>query len=120
MRDKFFSELKDLNVELLKMGAMVQDIIQVSVKALATQDLNMAKKVKELDDCIDKLEMQIEVLEADQSKLQNLFSARISLEKILEGIRYYSGEIARENPLKMILPGCFVSNLLPVFVNQFR
>jgi len=48
---------------------------------------------------LDKLEMQIEVLEDDQSKLQNLFSARISLEKILEGIRYYSGEIAQIYPL---------------------
>jgi len=52
--------MKDLNVSLLKMGAMVQEIIQVSVQALAKQDLEMAKKVCQLDDRIDELELKIE------------------------------------------------------------
>jgi len=52
--------MKDLNISLLKMGAMVQEIIQVSVQALAKQDLEMAKKVCQLDDRIDELELKIE------------------------------------------------------------
>ncbi|MCC5910425.1 MAG: phosphate signaling complex protein PhoU [Clostridiaceae bacterium] len=60
MRSQYINELKDLKVKLLKMGAMVQDIIEVSVQALAKQDLMMAKRVYKLDDDIDVLELEIE------------------------------------------------------------
>ncbi|ABR50691.1 phosphate uptake regulator, PhoU [Alkaliphilus metalliredigens QYMF] len=60
MRSQFESQLKDLNVKLLKMGAMVQEIIEVSVQALAKQDLETAKTICVMDDEIDELELQIE------------------------------------------------------------
>lgn len=60
MRSQYINELKDLKVKLLKMGSMVQDIIEVSVQALAKQDLMMAKRVYKLDDDIDVLELEIE------------------------------------------------------------
>ncbi|SDK85557.1 phosphate signaling complex protein PhoU [Natronincola ferrireducens] len=60
MRNQFINDLRQLNIQLLKMGAMVQDIIEVSIQALAKQDLEMAKKVYEMDDAIDELELTIE------------------------------------------------------------
>lgn len=60
MRTSYLEQLKELNLQLLKMGAMVQDIIETAVQALAKQDLDMAKKVYELDDKIDELELNIE------------------------------------------------------------
>ncbi|SET51915.1 phosphate uptake regulator, PhoU [Natronincola peptidivorans] len=60
MRSQFKNQLKNLNVKLLKMGAMVQEIIEVSIKALANQDLEAAKKVYLMDDKIDELELTIE------------------------------------------------------------
>ena len=60
MRSQFEEELKALNIKLLKMGSMVQNIIEVSVQALAKQDLDRAKSVFELDDDIDALELEIE------------------------------------------------------------
>ncbi|NBG87970.1 phosphate signaling complex protein PhoU [Isachenkonia alkalipeptolytica] len=60
MRSQFQEELKSLNIKLLKMGSMVQNIIEVSVQSLAKQDLNRARSVFELDDDIDALELEIE------------------------------------------------------------
>jgi len=60
MRSQFEKQLTSLNVKLLKMGAMVQDIIEVSVQALTNQDLETAKAIYEMDDKIDELELQIE------------------------------------------------------------
>lgn len=60
MRQKFTEELNELNTKLLKMGGMVENIIEVSIQALEKKDLIMAKKVYELDDEIDELELQIE------------------------------------------------------------
>lgn len=60
MRSQFEEELKALNIKLLKMGSMVQNIIEVSVQSLAKQDLDRARSVFELDDDIDALELEIE------------------------------------------------------------
>ncbi len=60
MRGRFENQLRELNVKLLKMGAMVQDIIEVSVQALVKQDLDMAKEVYRMDDEIDELELELE------------------------------------------------------------
>lgn len=60
LRSQFQEELKVLNIKLLKMGSMVQNIIEVSVQALAKQDLDRARSVVELDDDIDALELEIE------------------------------------------------------------
>ncbi|AKL97147.1 phosphate transport system protein PhoU [Clostridium aceticum] len=60
MRSNYFQQLKELNILLLKMGAMVQNIIETAVQGLAKQDLQMARQVYELDDAIDELELKIE------------------------------------------------------------
>lgn len=60
MRSQFQQELKSLNIKLLKMGSMVQNIIEVSVQSLAKQDLDRARSVFELDNDIDALELEIE------------------------------------------------------------
>jgi len=61
MRSQFNNQLKDLNVKLIKMGAMVQEIIEMTVKAVATLDLELAKEVTGFDDQIDELELEIEM-----------------------------------------------------------
>ncbi|EOD01470.1 phosphate signaling complex protein PhoU [Caldisalinibacter kiritimatiensis] len=60
MREAFEQQLKELEKSLLKMGAMVEDAIDLALKALVNQDLEMADKVIELDDKIDIIEVQIE------------------------------------------------------------
>jgi len=61
MRNQFIAQLNDLNIKLLKMGAMVQEIIEVATNALTKQDILLAKQVYLLDDKIDELELEIEM-----------------------------------------------------------
>ena len=44
MRDKFQKELEELNEEIIEMGKMIVYDIQNAVKALVTQDINLAKE----------------------------------------------------------------------------
>lgn len=60
MRERFNNQLKELNTKLIEMGSMVENIIEVSIQSLVNRDLDMARKVYELDDAIDELELEIE------------------------------------------------------------
>ncbi len=60
MRRRFDDELDKLNLELIKMGSLIENAIEFSVKALMNQDLAMVKKVNELEVEIDDMEKSIE------------------------------------------------------------
>jgi phosphate transport system protein len=55
--DKDIEEIKDM---LLRMGAMVEDAIQQSIRALLEGDLVIAEQVIANDDRIDQMEIQID------------------------------------------------------------
>jgi phosphate transport system protein len=52
--------MKELNQDILKMGAMVEEAIFLSIEALKKWDHETAKKVIENDSVIDKLELEID------------------------------------------------------------
>ncbi len=52
--------LKDLNKEILRMGAFAEEAIYKSVEALKNRDKEMAKGVIENDNKIDELELEID------------------------------------------------------------
>ena len=60
MRRSFNEELKKLKNEMLKMGSIVEESINESVRALKEQDLELAEKVIEDDDKIDEYEIELE------------------------------------------------------------
>lgn len=60
MRNRFDTELENLNLELIKMGSMIETSIELSAKALINQDLELVKKVNELEIEIDEMEKTIE------------------------------------------------------------
>ena len=60
MRNRFDRELDTLNLELIKMGSMIESAIEYSSKALINQDLSLVKKVNELEIEIDDMERNIE------------------------------------------------------------
>lgn len=62
MRDKFQKELEELNEEIIEMGKMIVYDIQNAVKALVTQDINLAKEAIQYDSSIDRQERNIEYL----------------------------------------------------------
>lgn len=62
MRDKFQKELEELNEEIIEMGKMIVYDIQNAVKALVTQDINLAKEAIQYDSSIDRQKRNIEHL----------------------------------------------------------
>lgn len=60
MRNKFDTELENLNLELIKMGSMIENSIETSAKALINQDLELINKVNEYEIEIDEMEKTIE------------------------------------------------------------
>ena len=55
--DRDIEDIKDL---LLRMGAMVEDAMQQSIRALLENDIQIAEQVIESDDRIDEMEVQID------------------------------------------------------------
>lgn len=60
MRSRFDTELENLNLELIKMGSLIETSIETSSKALINQDIGLVKKVNELEKEIDEMEKTIE------------------------------------------------------------
>ena len=53
-------ELKELNKDILKMGAYTEEAIFKSVEALKNRDKELAKNVIDSDNNIDKLELAVD------------------------------------------------------------
>ncbi len=62
MRNKFDEQLEQLNVALIKTGALCEDAISTAAKALLENDMELAKKVKPIELEIDQKEREIENL----------------------------------------------------------
>ena len=62
MRNKFDSQLEKLNLELITMGALCEDAISASVKAMTYGDEALCEKVFAADSEIDQKERDIEAI----------------------------------------------------------
>lgn len=62
MRNKFDTQLEVLNNDLISMGALCEDAIAHAVKALLTNDMNLAESVMQSEKEIDQKEKDIETL----------------------------------------------------------
>lgn len=60
VREFFHAELKELEQEVLRMGALVEDQIRRAVKSLSEHDVALAREVVADDDRVDNLESEIE------------------------------------------------------------
>ncbi len=60
IRTNFEKSLEELNIELIKMGAAVEDAIKHAVKALKEHDVKLAKDIVDSDRRIDDMEKDIE------------------------------------------------------------
>jgi phosphate transport system protein len=59
-RINYQNALNELEKEILKMGSLVEEQINLSVASLIRQDMELAQKVVAKDDLIDVLELEIE------------------------------------------------------------
>ena len=62
MRNRFDKQLVQLNDYMLEMGSLIEQSIEMCVKALVSQDEAIAKQTIEADDDIDHQEKKIEDL----------------------------------------------------------
>ena len=60
MERRFDEELRDLKEKLLRLGALVAEQIQKSIKSLVERDSNLAREVIERDHQVNGLEVQID------------------------------------------------------------
>ncbi|SKA96182.1 phosphate uptake regulator, PhoU [Caloramator quimbayensis] len=60
MREHFFQKIDDIKHDILRMGNMVERIINDSVNALKNQDVEASKRIYIDDDKIDTMEHEIE------------------------------------------------------------
>jgi phosphate transport system protein len=101
-RNCFEQELQELQVSLLKMSSMVEETLSSSVKALKTQDEELAQKVINGDDVIDGMEYIIEdkclKLIALQSPLAGdlrVIATALKIITDLERIADYAADISK-------------------------
>ena len=62
MRTKYEKQLEQLNNSMIHMGCLIEKAIESSIKALITQDVELAKKVMEADEEVNEQEKNIEAL----------------------------------------------------------
>ena len=62
MRTRFDDQLTELNNNLIRMGALIENAITMAIKALMEHDSELAKKTMGSDDEIDEMEKEIESL----------------------------------------------------------
>lgn len=60
MERQFDQELKSLNRDILKMGALAEEAIYKSIEALKNRDSGLAKSIIDSDVNVDRLELEIE------------------------------------------------------------
>jgi len=62
MRNSFDRQLKELNTELIKMGSLIEQAIEMAISALVHQDVTKAREAIQFDNEIDEQEKRIEGL----------------------------------------------------------
>lgn len=62
MRNRFDRQLEQLNNELINMGSLIEEAIEMAITALIQQDKKKAKEIMEFDEGIDEKEREIESL----------------------------------------------------------
>ena len=71
MRAQLDANIQELDELLLKMSSQVEELIELSIKALLEQDLDLANRIIRLDNKIDNMETSIEKKSLDMIALQN-------------------------------------------------
>jgi len=101
-RNYFDQELQDLQLSLLKMSSMVEEILANSIKALKTQDVELAQKVIDDDAEIDDMESVVEdkcikliALQSPLARDLRLITTALKIITDLERIADYAVDIAK-------------------------
>ena len=100
IRSRFDRQIKNVQQDVLRMGALVENSCWLAHQALIERDLDAAEQIRTQDKAIDRLYRQIETdcisvmaLQAPVSKDLRLLSALMQLVRDLERIGDYANDI---------------------------
>ena len=101
MRSKFDEQLVELNHEMIKMGTMIEESIAQAVNALCKKDVELAKKIMEGDEEIDRAQKRIEnicfnLLIQQQPVARDLRTITAAMKMVtdMERIGYHAADIS--------------------------
>lgn len=101
-REQFHTELKDLEQEILRMGALVEEQMARAVQSLSERDLALAERVMAEDDLVDNMEMEIErrclrllALQQPMARDLRMVSTALKIITDLERMADHASDIAK-------------------------
>lgn len=115
MRNYFDKQLNRLHTDLINMGALCEQAIAISAKALLDKDLTLVEKVMETEEKIDQMEADIETLcmklllrqqpvAGDLRAVSSALRMIADMERIgdmaadiAEIVRYYDGSVGHQS-----------------------
>ncbi len=116
MRNNFDKELENLNLDLIKMGSMIEDAIDKAITVIKKQDSEMARAAIDDDNAIDEMERNIEskclkllLHQQPVAKDLRLISTALKIVTDMERIGDHAGDIS-ELFIRMG-DGCYLNKL---------
>ena len=104
MRNRFDRQLQVLNDELIEMGSLIEQAIEMACSALVRQDVEKAQKAISFDEEIDHQERDIESLcmklllqQQPVAKDLRLISAALKMITDMERIGDHASDISDDN-----------------------
>lgn len=93
MRAKFDEQLNILNQELMHIGTLIENSIQKAIEALIAQDVELAKKIMEADEEVDR----------EQKKIENLcFNLLLQQQPVAKDLRMISAAMKMVTDMERI------------------
>jgi phosphate transport system protein len=102
LRQQFDRQLRDLQLDVLRMGAYVVEMLDLAMQALSRQDVRLANHVVDMDDAADQLDLEIEqtcmrllALQQPMSRDLRIVGTALKIITDLERIGDFSVDIAK-------------------------
>lgn len=118
-RHSFHQQIHDLGQSVVRLGAVVEEMLENAMRSLLTQDRALARAVVQQDDVADDLDLEIELqcvrllaLQQPLSKDLRIITTTIKIIADLERIGDYSVDIAKTGERMMGKP--FFEPMLPI------
>lgn len=102
LRQSFEHQLRELRLEVLRMGTHAVEMLDMALQALYRHDVGLARKVINLDDAVDEMDLQIEqtcmrllALQQPMSKDLRIIGTALKMIADIERIGDFSVDIAK-------------------------
>ena len=131
VRIHFAERMKELDITIMKMGLLVVKALELSMKALVDQDIELAKNIIENDSKINELELTIndhcarliaeeQPVAKDLRIILNAFKISHSLERIGDNAVHISKTAIRLSSEKYLKPLTDIQNMAEIAIGMVK